>query len=455
MDIILVPGMWLGGWAWYAVAPKLEASGHRPHAMTLPGMGRDDGDRSAVTQQDAVDAVIAEIDACEAPVIVVGHSAGCGIVSLAVAARPDKVARAIYISGFPAVEGRPLVEGYTVEDGVIPLPAWSEFDEADTRDLGEAGQEALAAYAVPTPARVVGDEANYAGDERRYDIPVTVIATEFTSDDLLSWIAEGAPPVQEFTRIKDVTYVDIPTGHWPMLTRPDELTEAILSQPPIGSGRVRSAISAKEFHEASGVDDWRVLYFGAYAFYRAESYDQAVRLTVEIGRIADELEHYPDVDLRREGVTVRTFSRRSGGLTGSDIELAQRVSAAARELGMEPDPTNLQQVGIAIAHDPDIDVRPFFAAAFGYEELGMEDAIDANRRGPHLWFQQMEPAKPRRGRMHIDVSVPPDVARKRIEAALAAGGRMADDSHAPDYWTLASPDNHGVDIAAWTDFDDR
>ncbi len=452
MDIILVPGMWLGGWAWYAVAPKLEASGHRPHAMTLPGMGREDDDRSSVTMQEAVDAVIAEIDACEGPVIVVGHSAGCGIASLAVAARADRVARAIYVAGFPAVEGVPFAGDYEAKDGVIPLPEWSEFDEVDLRDLGEAGQEALGAYAVPTPERMVRDIPHYAGDERRHDVPVTVIATEFSSEDLLSWIAEGAPPVQEFTRIEDVTYVDIPTGHWPMLTRPDELTEAILAQPPIGSGRVRTAVSAKEFHEASGVDEWRVLYFGAYAFYRAQSYDQGVRLAVEVGRIADELEHYPDIDLRREGVTVRTFSRRNGGLTGSDVEIAQRVSAAARELGMESDPTNLQQVGLAVAHDPEVDVRPFFAAAFGYEELGMEDAIDANRRGPHLWFQPMEPAKSGRGRMHIDVAVPPDVARARIEAALAAGGRMADDSHAPEYWTLASPDNHGVDLAAWTDF---
>jgi 4a-hydroxytetrahydrobiopterin dehydratase len=111
-------------------------------------------------------------------------------------------------------------------------------------------------------------------------------------------------------------------------------------------------------------------------------------------------------------------------------------------------------VGIAVAQDSAADVRPFFAAAFGYEDLGEEDAIDPNRRNPHLWFHQLAPSKPGRGRFHIDVSVPADQVEARVAAAVAAGGRIADDSHAPEWWTLASPENHGVDIAAWPDFED-
>lgn len=234
MDIILVPGMWLGGDAWRDVAARLEAAGHTPHAMTLPGTGRDDPDRAAVTLDDAVAAVVDEIDACAGSVVLVGHSAACGIASLAVDARPGRIARAVYVAGFPARDGEPLVDGFEPVDGVIPLPDWSEFDAADLRDLDDGGREALAAAAVPTPARVVGDAARFVGDERRYDVPVTAIATEYSSDDLRAWIAGGAPPVQEFTRIRDLTYVDIPTGHWPMLTRPRELAETILAQPPLG-----------------------------------------------------------------------------------------------------------------------------------------------------------------------------------------------------------------------------
>ena len=214
-------------------------------------------------------------------------------------------------------------------------------------------------------------------------------------------------------------------------------------------------ITGRGFHEAGGVDDWRVLFWGAYAFFRVRSFGEGARFVAAIAEIADATGHYPDVDLRPEGVTVRTFSRDDGALSDMDVEVARRISAMARELGLEPDPSQVQVVGIAVAQDRGADVRPFWVAAFGYENLGDEDAIDRHRRNPHLWFHELEPPKPGRGRIHIDVSVPADQAEARVAAALAAGGRIADDSHAPGSWTLASPDNHGVDIAAWPDFEDH
>jgi len=168
--------------------------------------------------------------------------------------------------------------------------------------------------------------------------------------------------------------------------------------------------------------------------------------------VAQEIGHYPDVDLRPEGVTVRTFSRQDGALSESDIALARRISDMARQLGLEPDPSQVQMVGIAVAQDAEADVRPFWSAALGYEHLGAEDAIDRHRRNPHLMFQALESPKAGRGRFHIDVSVPADQAEARVAAALAAG-RIADDSRAPEWWTLASPENHDVDIAAWPDFE--
>ena len=211
-------------------------------------------------------------------------------------------------------------------------------------------------------------------------------------------------------------------------------------------------ITAQAFHDAGGVDDWRVLFWGAYAFYRIESFADGARLVSAIAAVAEATGHFPDVDLRPEGVTVRTFSREDGALSERDIELARQISAAAREMGLDPEPSQVQCVGIAVAQDAGVDVRPFWAAAFGYRNLGLEDAIDPHRRNPHLWFHQLEPPKPGRGRIHIDVSVPADQAEARVTAALASGGRIAD-SHAPEWWTLASPDNHGVDIAAWPDFE--
>ncbi|MGH3442611.1 MAG: VOC family protein [Nitriliruptorales bacterium] len=202
------------------------------------------------------------------------------------------------------------------------------------------------------------------------------------------------------------------------------------------------------------MDDWRVLFWGAYAYYRTGSFGEGASLVAAIAEAAEALGHFPDVDLRPEGVTIRTFSGEDGALSERDVELARRVSAAARELGLESEPSQVQSVGIAVAQDAGADVRPFWAAAFGYKHLGDEDAIDPHRRNPHLWFHELEPPKPGRGRVHVDISVPADQAEGRVAAALAAGGRIADDSHAPKWWTLASPDNHGVDIAAWPDFED-
>ena len=140
-----------------------------------------------------------------------------------------------------------------------------------------------------------------------------------------------------------------------------------------------------------------------------------------------------------------------GPLSRKDVELAQAIQRVARERGFVADPSQLVIVGIAVAQEPEKDVRPFWAAALGYDPLGPEDAVDPQRRGPHLWFHDIDPPKPGRGRTHIDVSVPADQAEARGNAALAAGGRLVR-SDAPESWTIASPDNHGIDIAAWPDF---
>lgn len=213
-------------------------------------------------------------------------------------------------------------------------------------------------------------------------------------------------------------------------------------------------ISAQAFHASPGVEDWRVLFWGAQAFFRADSLSHGVRLVTDIAAIADELEHHPDIDLRPEGVFVKTFSRGDGALSAKDAALAAAVSAAAARHGLVPDPSLLTVVGIAVAQGPDADVRPFWTAALGYDPLGGEDAIDPYRRNPHLWFHELEPSKPGRGRTHIDVSVPRDQADARVAAALAAGGRLVRTMDEGKSWSLASPDNHGVDIAAWPDDSD-
>jgi 4a-hydroxytetrahydrobiopterin dehydratase len=213
--------------------------------------------------------------------------------------------------------------------------------------------------------------------------------------------------------------------------------------------------TARALHDADGVEDWRVLFSGAHAYFRVRSFEHGARFVAAIAEVAEAVGHFPDVDLRPEGVTVRTASGEYGALSQRDVELARRISVEARRLQVEPDPSQVQVIGIAVAQDAGSDVGPFWAAVLGYKSLGPdEDVVDRHRRNPHVSFQRLRPPKPGRGRTHIDVSVPADQAEARVAAALAAGGRLADDTHAPHWWTLASPENHGVDIAAWPDFED-
>nr|WP_246367274.1 VOC family protein [Microbacterium marinum] len=118
---------------------------------------------------------------------------------------------------------------------------------------------------------------------------------------------------------------------------------------------------------------------------------------------------------------------------------------------MRADPARVQSVGVYVAEHSGADVRPFFLAALGYDAVGDTDAADPLRSGPVLAFNPLTGDAPGRGRTHLDVFVPADQAQARVDAAIAAGGRLVDDANAPAWWTLASPDNHGVDIASWTD----
>jgi len=231
MDIILIPGLWLDGSSWEKVVPVLERAGHRAHPLTLPGMEAKDADRSAITLRDHVDAVVSAIDAVDAAageVVLVGHSAGGAVAHAAVDARPDRVSRVVYVGGFPTGDGDPAAAGIPAADGEVPLLDWSAFDDDELADLDDVMRAEFAKRAIPSPERVTRDPQQLT-DERRYDVPATVIATEFTSETLRGWIEQGLAPVREFAKIRDVEYVDLPTGHWPQFTRPEELGRAIVA----------------------------------------------------------------------------------------------------------------------------------------------------------------------------------------------------------------------------------
>lgn len=157
------------------------------------------------------------------------------------------------------------------------------------------------------------------------------------------------------------------------------------------------------------------------------------------------------VDLRADGVTVRLS--RYAGLTERHIALARRISVAAREAGVEADPSQVQVVQIAVDALSKPEVVEPWRVVLGYRQLGPEDLIDPRCRGPMLWFQDMDAPRRQRNRIHVDVSLPHAEAEARVRAALAAGGTLISDVHAPMWWTLADPEGNEVDIAPHADLD--
>lgn len=210
-------------------------------------------------------------------------------------------------------------------------------------------------------------------------------------------------------------------------------------------------MTATQFAESGGVEDWRVLWGGGYASacFLTGSFPVGAALVQAISELAAAAQHAPDVDVRPESVTVRLFTQEVGGLTERDVSLARQISAAARELRAPADPAGVQHVQVAIDALDIRSVRPFWRAVLGYAEVGDADLLDAHRRAPSFWFQQMDAPRPQRNRIHIDVYVPPDQVEARIAAALAAGGRVVSDANAPEWWTLADPEGNEADLAIW------
>jgi pimeloyl-ACP methyl ester carboxylesterase len=221
--IVLVPGFWLGGWAWDEVAAPLRADGHYVTALTLPGLRSADADRSTITLSDHVDAICAAVDAVGAPVVLAVHS-GAGAAGYAASDRiPDQIAAMVYVDSGPATGA--LDPDF---DGVEkPLPTRAEL--AQEENLDGLTEEKLATFrrrAVPQPGGVLR-EAPELRNDARLDVPSTAICTGYTSEEYRAAVKQGYAWLGGFAELRDVTWIDLPTSHWPMWSRPRELAAII------------------------------------------------------------------------------------------------------------------------------------------------------------------------------------------------------------------------------------
>lgn len=218
MDVILVPGLWLDASSWDAVTPALTDAGHRVHPLTLPSAPE-------ARIGDWVSAVVAEIDAAEEPVVLVGHSGGGNVVWGAADARPDRVHRVVFVDTMPPPPGA-MISEFPVRDGVVPFPGWEFFDEPDVADLDDATRQRVAARAVDVPGAVPTD-ALALSDDRRHGIPVTVLSGQLDAEAVTAALAEWGAWAHEFGAIRDSEVVTLGSGHWPQFSQPDAFARTL------------------------------------------------------------------------------------------------------------------------------------------------------------------------------------------------------------------------------------
>jgi pimeloyl-ACP methyl ester carboxylesterase len=220
--IVLVPGFWLGSWAWDEVAAILRADGHEVTALTLPGLESQDADRSKIGLSDHVDAICGAVTAAARPVVLAVHS-GTGGAGYAVSDRiPERIAAMVYVDSGAANDA--LDPG--IEGSERPM-VWTEIQaEENLTDLSEEQLETFRQRAVPEPAGVLRDAPNLQNDAR-LDVPSTAICTGYSSDDYKAAVEQGYAWLGGFGELRDLTWVDLPTSHWPMWSKPKELAGII------------------------------------------------------------------------------------------------------------------------------------------------------------------------------------------------------------------------------------
>jgi pimeloyl-ACP methyl ester carboxylesterase len=228
MDVVLIPGFWLDATSWEAVTPTLEAAGHTTYPLTLPGLESVDADRRGIGLADHVRAVVEAVDGLDRPVVLVGHSGGGSIAHAVADARPDRVARVVYVDSGPLGTGQAINDQLPEVDGEVPLPDWSFFSAEDLVDLDDGLRASFRTRSVPEPLGVTRDPFQLA-DQHRYDVPGTVISCQLPAAAWQQMIAQDHPWARELGRLRDVDFVDLPTGHWPQFTRPRELAAAVVA----------------------------------------------------------------------------------------------------------------------------------------------------------------------------------------------------------------------------------
>jgi len=252
--VILLPGWWLGAWAWDEVVRHLSDLGVAAHPLTLPGLEPAPHDGIVLTDHvgalasahpvtpglessapldgivlaDHVGALVAAVRSAEVPVVLVAHSGAGAVVTGALDTVGDLVARVVYVDSGPSADGSVASPDLSPETVEVPLPPFADLEAVgvSTADLTPQMLQRFRDRAVPHPAGPLREPLRLTNPARN-QVPATVVCCSFPSAAVREMAAAGTGMFAPLSDLTDATYVDLPTGHWPMWSRPDALADLI------------------------------------------------------------------------------------------------------------------------------------------------------------------------------------------------------------------------------------
>jgi pimeloyl-ACP methyl ester carboxylesterase len=229
--MILIPGHWLGAWAWDEVLEHLKTDHPRAIAMTLPGLDAHDPERATRTldaQAGAILGVIAQHG--NQPAILVAHSGANAPVSLVMDRYPELVHRVVWVDSGPAAPGSAFAPDLPEALEELPLPPFDVLaQQASLEGLSAEVLEQFRARAVPEPVPVLRQPIELTNDARR-KVRTTLVCCSIPSAQVLELAQTGHPMFTEVANLEHLDVIDLPTGHWPMWSSPRDLAKAIQSE---------------------------------------------------------------------------------------------------------------------------------------------------------------------------------------------------------------------------------
>ena len=203
-------------------------------------------------------------------------------------------------------------------------------------------------------------------------------------------------------------------------------------------------LTGDEIREMGGLDDWRAMYDAIEARFSTRDFATGLDFVNRVGAAAEAADHHPDIRLSYTSVHIVLTSHDVGGTTTRDIDVARQISEIAADLGLSADPHVLQRVELGLDTWARDEIKPFWQAVLAMTDSAPEELTDSRGVNPTIWFQDAAPDTDQR--WHMDLRVPPEIARERIDAAVAAGGTIVSTDEAPTFTVLADPQGNKICI---------